>query len=218
MAVQIMGVNPLNIAEVDPTFKALRIAQYPRQVSSAYATSFRATPSAIIAANSELFQFRNTSATQLAVINHVTLGYVFSAAPAATIVPDFDLVLARNFTVDGTGGTAVTFAGDNGKLRTSQTNAAGMTGRINTGTALGAGTKTLDTFAVAALSGVATTTKFDAIVPVYGNMFLAENLYPIVLAQNEGFVVRNITATVATAAVLTIGIHFSVFDIAEFQG
>jgi hypothetical protein len=154
----------------------------------------RASKSGILAAGmaaaAPIYSFRWSSPTLLALIRRVRMlawsGSVGFAAGMAT----FDMLTARGFTAQMTGGSADNLALNNAKLRTSMgssladiqiANTAPLTG----GTfILDAGPGVTDTLAVAV--GVAANTPFAAarlFDKLQGDM-------PLMLAQNEGFVVN----------------------------
>jgi hypothetical protein len=152
---------------------------------------------AALAANSELFQFRWTDATRLAVIHKIWVSAGANVAATAAALQALRAAIARNWTVAGTGGTAATITGNNQKLRTTMGTTLLGEARMATTAALGAGTKTLDSQDVGAVSyGIGT----GAITTALNLSFLpqtellevnANGQHPIVLAQNEGFVIRS---------------------------
>ena len=108
------------------------------------------------------------------------------------------LTAARSWTAAGTGGTRLTLTGNNCKLRssmaTSEVNDAGMI----TTAALAAGTKTLDTTDLGQVAFGIGTGAITVSVPLQliggsdGVLFDAdgEGQHPLVLANQEGFVIR----------------------------
>lgn len=152
-----------------------------------------------LAAASEIYQFRWTSTATRARI----LGVQFSAAVDTTAFTAgaaiFDMTVARAWTVDGSGGAAATFAGAN-QLRTSQQPSRGAGSRIATTAALGAGTKVLDAQPVGVLVGGAGATAGSQIV-VPSDFYVDEATsygIPLVLANQEGFVIRSSVPVVGT--------------------
>ena len=199
MAIQIQG-NGGTVADVDgTTFRALRVAIRPADYGTLGSYSLSAvtgTLAAAIAANSELCQFRWTDATRLGVVRRVSVSAGLNAAATAAALLSLEAVIARSFTVAGTGGTALTITGNNGKLRTSMGTTLLGELRVATTAALGAGTKTLDTqgvglLAYSVLTGAITLVVSGTIVPL-SNLYDSDNAdgHPIVLAQNEGVIVR----------------------------
>jgi hypothetical protein len=208
MAIQIQG-NGGVVAEVDGTnFRALRIVQRPIDygVLGFYAMSQQTgTMAAGLTANAEVLQFRWTDATRIAAIFHVACdgggndGTAFAAG-----FTKLEGVVARSWSADGSGGTAATITGNNNKLRTSMGTTLAGAIRISSTAALTAGTKTLDSQGFGAtLSGATATAGAQIFGP--DDIFNAEhsNHHPLILAQNEGFIVR---ATVPATGTWTAGL------------
>lgn len=204
-------------AEVDgTTFRAWRSTPRPVDHGSlgAYAYGgFTGVIPAALAANSEIFQFRWTDATRFAVIRKVRFSSVVSTTFFAAGVPlQTDLVKATGWSAAGTGGTAVNPAALL-KRRTSMGNSLVASGdiRIATTAALGAGTKTLETLSLSTIvaPGPITASLNGQIVAPGTILWQAEvgdGEHPLVLAQNEGFVVRSVAvpATGTWQAAITI--------------
>lgn len=149
---------------------------------------------AALAANSEVFQFRWADATRLALITRVYITASVSTTAFAAGVPiQVDMVKSTSWTVAGTGGTAISPAALL-KKRTSMGSSLVASGdmRIATTAALGAGTKTLETLSIGALTGQPGTSVSTFI---NGELFLtdmADGEHPLTLAQNEGFSIRSV--------------------------
>lgn len=150
---------------------------------------------AALAANSEIFQFRYTG-LNIAVIKKLTISAAVSTTAFAAGVPvQIDLVQSTGWSVAGTGGTAITPAALL-RRRRSMANTAVASGdiRIATNAALGAGTKTLETLAIATLLGTGPTTIGNIIPPgtiLYQDR-TADGGYPLALVQNEGLSIRSV--------------------------
>jgi hypothetical protein len=150
-----------------------------------------------LAANSELLQFRFVTGTKnFAVVEKVTLDGVgiITAATAAGAL-GFQLTPARQWTVAGSGGTRIAQTGDNLQLETASPNSQVLDLGIATTGALTAGTKTLDANSIGqAIGGVGTAalTAYagTAIIPNQPLMAASGGLSPLVLANQEGFVIR----------------------------
>jgi hypothetical protein len=156
------------------------------------------TISAAIAANSELFQFRYvTGASRVALVYGISVSAAMNVAATAVALLSLRATVARAWTVAGTGGTRATMTGNNQKLRTSQnTSEVNDIGMVTTA-ALVAGTKTLDTqdiggVAYSALTGAITVDTQGVLVPKTNLLgeFAGGLAWPLVLANQEGFVVR----------------------------
>lgn len=208
MAFALMG-NGGTVADVGgTTFRALKVQQMPLDYGAlgTYRKSLLSgTMAAGLAANSEIFQFRWTDATRLCAVRRVTLdGLSGSATAFAAGFGKVDMVPARSWSADGSGGTAGTLTGNNGKLRTSMgTMLLGAT-RIASTAALTAGTKTLDTDPIGQISlsfGIVVSVQYANNIPLFGEDPGPE--HPLVLAQNEGFVLR---ATVPATGTWQFGV------------
>jgi hypothetical protein len=224
MAVQIQG-NGGTLAEVDgTTFRALRVCIRPADYGSlgSYAISaVTGTLAAAIAANSELAQFRWTDATRLAAVRRVRVSAGMNVAATAAALLSLEAVIARAFTAAGSGGTALTITGNAGKLRTSMGTTLLGELRVATTAALGAGTKTLDAngigiLAYGILTGAITVTPQGTIVPL-SDLYDCDNAdgHPVVLAQNEGVVVK--TGIINPAAMTwNLGVTFRWSELAAY--
>lgn len=113
------------------------------------------TIAAGMAALGELVQMRWVDATRLCLIHEVEVLEFRNVATGFTAGRFlFDVCVARNWSVDGTGGGAVAVASPQLKLRTSMGASLFSTGfRLATTAALGAGTKTFDTLPMGACYG-----------------------------------------------------------------
>ncbi len=207
-----------DLATVSPTLKALRTSQHPVDTTGGGAYSVYLETGSVAAgavANSEILQFRNPSANP-AIIERVDFVGFYATTAFTAGIARVRMQVARSWTVDGTGGATATLSGDNNQLR--QTHAApNCTLRISTTAALGAGTKTLDSGAggdsapFQALKGVnigvaATVTNTSYLGAPFINFFgEQENGHPLVLAQNEGFVIKaTVPATGVWLAAFTV--------------
>lgn len=200
MAIQIQGYSGA-VAEVDGfTYRAMRITLRPLDYG-AYG-QYRCglwqgggNMSAGLAANSEVYQVRWVSTPQLAIIWGIQLDGLFAFTTGfAAGFAQFTLTIARSWTVDGSGGIAATLTNSN-MLRTSMPSSLMGALRISGGSALTAGTKTLDAQPVGQLAftfGTAANTPVVGQLALYGapSIECGGNPAPIVLAQNEGVVAR----------------------------
>ena len=224
MAIQIQG-NGGAIAEVDGTsFRALRITPRPFDHGSLGHYSyggFTGILPAALAANSEVFQFRWTDATRLCVINEIKFCAIVSTTFFAAGVPvQIDMVKSTAWSAAGTGGTAISPAALL-KKRTSMGSSLIASGdiRIATTAALGAGTKTLEGSAMAALAGAGpVTTSINGEIIAPGTiLFRAETgdgQHPLVFAQNEGFSIRSVAVPATGTWTAAVQIDWS--EVAAF--
>lgn len=166
-----------------------------------------------MAANGELVQFRWTSSAFLARITEISITGLRATTAFAAGAIDIKATVARAFTAAGTGGGTSTMTGDNNKLRTSLNTSVVGEIRLATTAALGAGTKTLD---AQDIGNIITHSSggVSAATPIIGSLYLpTTELYrafpgdgelPLILAQNEGVVVR---ATVPGTGVWNLGVR-----------
>jgi hypothetical protein len=199
MGLQIQG-NGGVIAEVDgATFRAQRATSRPvdHGALGAYCIGLRSgiIPAAL-AANSEIFQFRWSDATRFCVIRKIRISAAVSTTFFAAGVPlQIDLVKATGWTAAGTGGTRASPAALL-KRRTSMGSSlvAASDIAVATTAALGVGTKTLETLALSSLvASCPITAALDGSIIESGTILwqaeVGDGEHPLVLAQNEGFVI-----------------------------
>lgn len=201
MAIQIQG-NTGIVQEVDgTTFRAARVTGRPidHGAFGHYRLSMTTgTIAAALAANGELFQFRWTDATRLCIVQKVLISAGANVAATAAGLVNLDLAIARSWTAAGTGGTAATITGNNQKTRTNMGTTLLGEARCATTAALGAGTKTLDSqgignVAVGIGTGAITTSHKLQLIDKIDLLEIDADTsqHPVVLAQNEGLVVKN---------------------------
>ena len=157
MAIQLQGNNG-TVADVDGTnYRALRATLRPMDYGAlgSYRLSLLSgTMAAGLAANSEVFQFRWSDASRFCVVTSVLWDGLSGSATAFTAgFSKVDMMIARSWTADGSGGSAATISGNNQKMRTGPMGASLLgAARISSTAALTAGTKSLDTQAIAQYS------------------------------------------------------------------
>lgn len=161
------------------------------------------------AANGTLFSFRWTSSTLVAVIKKLRISVLQTAAATATIFPNYEVFVARSFSAADSAGTALTLSGNSMKVRTSMAGTALSAARISAAAAgLTVGTRTLDPHPQLVLTTASTITT--------PNLTLYENetdpsiqggSVPIVLATNEGIIVRGPTTVFGAADAANLNVH-----------
>lgn len=219
MAIQIQGANGVIIGEGGDTFDAIKTQAMPLDYGSLGQYSYGGISGVIpaaLAANSEIFQFRWTDATRLCSILEVVISACVSTTFFAAGVPvQIDLVKATGWSAAGTGGTRLTPAALL-KLRTSMgsTLVAASDIAIATTAALGAGTKTLETLALRTLvaPGPITASLNGLIIPPGTSMFrgeISDGQHPLVLAQNEGFVIRSVAVPATGTWTVSISVTWA---------
>ena len=160
---------------------------------------------AALGANSEIFQFRWSHATNLAVIGKIVVSACVTTTMFAAGVPvEIDLVKATGWSGQGTLGTRITM-GALGKTRNSMASSSmvALDMAIATTAALGAGTKTLETepmASVVAPGPITGSLNGQIIAPgtVLWEPDSGDGAHPLVLgglgggANSEGFVIRSV--------------------------
>lgn len=218
MAIQVQG-NSGVVADVGGSaLRALRVQQMPLDCGSlgTYGKSLLSgTMAAGLAANSEIYQFRWSDATRLCAVRRIVLAGISGSATAFTAgFGKVEVKVARSWTADGSGGTAGTLTGNEGKMRTSFGTMLLGAARIASTGALTAGTKTLDTDAIGQVSlTFGTTANVQYLNPT---ILVGEDPgseYPLVLAQNEGFVLR---ATVPATGTWQFGVTVQWVELAAY--
>lgn len=200
------AANPLHVTTKPTPYGVL--GHYAVAVSTG-------TIAAGMAGGGHIFHARWTDATKLAIIYEIQLLLFRNITTAfAAGVYNFNLDVMRAWTVDGSGGTALTLTGDNNALRTSMGSSLFGAIRIATTAALGAGTSTADAQSIGATFGsVGTTPTIGAVyipgpgitgtggqggqgVPLFSRDPGSE--HPLVLAQNEGIAIRGTVPATGT--------------------
>jgi hypothetical protein len=214
MAVIIQGNGGTN-AEVETNTRAMRVVVRPNDWGSLGSYAKGLTSGVItagLAAAASVYQFRWSSASNLCVVKRVRISAGGITAFTAGVV-SFQLFVARSYTVNGSGGTAGTLTGNNGKLRTSMGTTLLGDVRIISTVALSAGTWTLDTDPIATLSTSTTATAGTVMASSTDLFFHPNSEYPLILAQNEGL---NIQATVPATGTWTMSVQTEWEELASF--
>ena len=202
MSVQIRG-NGGVVAEVDgTTYRAQRFATRPLDHGALghYHVAMRTgtLPAALIA-TAQLFSYRWSHATNLAIITKLQFEFITLAAFTAHQEVSFEAFVGRTYTTNPSAGTAATITGNAFKKRVSMATTSVADIRIAAAAALTAGTVTLDAqpFAVAIgtpnINNVAAGTAFAPYKTpaALWKANVADGEHPIVLSQNEGIIIRN---------------------------
>ena len=195
MTVHILGSFGVS-AEVERATRALRITHRPTDYGTLGAYSAIAQTGVMaagLAANAEILQIRWTDATRLAAVTDLRCAGAGSIIGFAAGVTEFEAIIARSWTVAGTGGATATLTTNNNKLRTSMGTSLMSEIRVATTAALGAGTKTLDTQGFANVMSSVTATAGAVMMPPDDFFHADPNDHPVILATNEGI---SVTATV----------------------
>lgn len=196
--IQLLSAGGLVIAGKEEARSPIQAALVSQGGNAYRFSGFTGTIGAALAANSEVLQFRFLSGTKtFAVVEKIIFdGSAIVAAATAAGPLGFAAFPARVWTAAGSGGTRIAMTGDNLQMQTDEPNSQVQDLGIATTGALTAGTKTLDANAVGqCLGGVGTA----AITALGGNTTLiapqrlldaSAGEPPLVLANQEGFVIR----------------------------
>lgn len=181
---------------------ALRVTNRPMVVLGGYRVQAMTGIYTALAAGAILLSARWGDATRLCLPLRVRVFMNTTTAATAAGMHDRDLVIVRGFTASDTGQTAITLTGNNQKMRTSQGASLFTDMRIAGTAAIAAGTGTADAQAIGLTGKQGTATEPIGLTLPPEDLYVcnAEQAYPIVLVQNEGFRVRIPTAQPATVA------------------
>lgn len=223
MAVPLISGVGTTISQVDVTNLALRAGIRPIEfigatLGGSYRLAARGTTAATQGAGGICFSFRWTSAALNCLVHSVKFNWVMTTAPTAGTA-DFGLYICRGFSASDTGGTALVPTGNNQKKRTSYPPSVLADARIAAGSALGAGTRTVDASPMfqrynyqAAAQGNGPTD--------FSYLFDLANEHPLLFTSTgsgEGFEIQNISA-LGTSGVATfyVEVAWSEVPIANF--
>lgn len=207
MPIQIQGAGGSVVGVGAESFKGMHVVLKPTDYSTlghyriAVATG---TMAAALAAGAIVFSARWGDGSRFCVIKALRVHFLPLTAFTANTLTDHtsvDAFIARSFTASHTGGTALTITGDNQSMRASMGASLFTDMRISTTAALGGGTLSLDAhpFAAGLRKGNRANPSGGAEEQLYNvrdldyALRLDNGEHPIVLAQNEGIVVRNRT-------------------------
>ena len=223
MPLQIQG-NGGVVADVDgTTFRPMRTKACPDEYGAFghyHANMTSGAIAAALAASGVVFAFRWGDATRICVVRRIEWKVQSLTAFTAATTTDFgfDVFSGRSYTASHTGGTAATLTGNSFKKRTTMGTTLLTDMRMATTAALGGGTITLDAQPFAASVGArnivnpAAATEYIIWQPANGlwQPSMANGDYPLVYAQNEGFVIRNRTVwPAAGTAEITVSVDWS---------
>jgi len=217
MAVQLQGNSGVT-AEVEANTRAMRVVIRPADVGAlgSYEISETSgTMAAGLAASSPIYSFRWGSASGLAVIRSIYMSAGNAGTAFAAGIGTFKLIAARSFTVADTGGTAIAVTGNNAKMRTSHGTSLLSDARIASTATLTAGTRTLDATAIGCITIPVSTAASTSLLSPGTKIFDAGSSqeYPLILAQNEGFV---ITATVPATGTWAFAVNVEWDEVVSF--
>lgn len=181
-----------DVLTVEPTFKAQRVSIKPDEALGSYQVSAATGAITTLAANGAIFSFRYAPGLgQLCVIKRVSISFICSTGFTAGQSMGFGMFVARSFIASDSVGTAISLVGNNNKNITKQVTSGVVDARISTTAVLTAGTRTLDTQPIALTQFYAPTTTAGTLLPNTNLVSYNTNDYPLVLQNNEGFVITN---------------------------
>lgn len=203
-------------ATVDPTFKALRTSIRPDETVGQFQLSASSGLIAATAINSPLFAFRWAPGTgQVCTIKRVSLGVMTTTGPTAAQQISWGLYVARNWLTSDTGGTTLQPASatvtSTGKYRTSLQSSVLTDARIATTGTLTAGSRVLDSQPLNSQNAwIGATTAGVGTTLVNTNMIAYNpNDYPLVLQNNEGFVINLTLASVIMVHQIMVNVEWT---------
>lgn len=218
MAISLIGVGGAT-AEVETASKALRVTQRPLDAGALGHYRMSTTVALVVtqAANGTLFSFRWGDATRLCVPQYIRIQCLQTSAATATIMPSFEVVVARSFTVADSIGTALTLTGNQFKKRTSMgTTLVSDIRKATVAAGLTAGTRTLDLEAILQMpTSQAITTPNAQLYSAFIDLSDGAE-HPLVFAQNEGFIVRGPSVVFGAAGTANLTIDMDWAEVAAF--
>lgn len=211
MAIQTQGFSGV-VQEVDTTFRAGRSTLRSAEAINWSRVGGTSGLLTVVAAAGPVFSFRNTGANPI-LVDLAQVAFVTTTAFTTAQSLQYQMFKASSFTASDTGGTALYTAGQN-KLRNSQTNITSAPDiRISTTAALTAGTRTLETVPIAVASGTSTTVGTGMTLQDLFRSSPGE--YPLVLAQNEGFIIAN-GQTMGAAGVINLQVNIRFAEVTAY--
>jgi hypothetical protein len=220
MAIQFQG-NSGVIGEVDgSTFRALRTTTRPTDHGSFGHFRLATTVPLVVtqAANGTLFSWRWGDATRFAALHKVRLSLIQTAAATATIMPSYQMFIARAFTASDAAGTVITLTGNNMKKRTNMATTL-ITDIRKSAVAAGltAGARVLDAEPVMEMVTQSTittpnSTRYESEL----EFDMGSGAHPYVFAQNEGFIIRGPTVVFGAAGTANLSVEVAWAELATF--
>jgi len=221
MAIIQSGANSTVLQTVDPTMLAARTSERPPEILGSYQMGLTSGALTVVAAGGTVFSFRWAPAvtTNLCMVRRIEVGFSTVTAFTAAQSLQYSMQVARNWTASDTGGTAAAFTQTNtGKMRTVMPTSAFAGGgqiMIATTGANTAGTRTLDTQAMAFTAGSSTAVGTSlTTLPIWQHQ---SGDYPLILAANEGFIINNVQ-TMGAAGVINLVVNVEWMELAATTG
>lgn len=211
-------------AVVDPTFQSIRVSERPPEILGAYQIALISGALTGVAAGGTVYSLRwsPSVSTNLCMIRRVEIGVATTTAFTAAQSLQYSMTIARAFTSNDSGGLSASLAQANtGKMRTSMPNSAftssGNLQIASTGT-MTAVARTLDSFPIAYVAtggtGASPTPTIMPITPIYQHQ---AGDYPLILANNEGFVILN-TILMGAAGIINLTVNVEWMELSATSG
>jgi len=215
------------VAVGNKAFSPLHAVDGPFPVGSggAYRYSSQSGTMAVsLGANAEIFQFRYvTSNSRVCLVHGISISAGSNVAASTAVLAAFRATVARAWTAAGSGGTRATLTGNNQKQRTSHATSEVNDIGIATTAALTAGTKTLDAQDVGSIAfgiGTGAITVADDLQLCYKTNLLGDFVgsmaFPIILANQEGFVIRTGANAFPAGMTWTFGVDIAWSEVDTF--
>lgn len=198
------------VAKADNSFDALRVSMYPNELTAKYMITMSTGALTGVAAGTAniVFAMRQLDTTVLQ-IRRIGLSWLTTTGYTAAQYQDWQVHIARSYSVSSSGGTPWASTSNNSKIRTSLAAPTSMDMRIATTLALTAGTFTADTNPVAQCGCNNAAATAGGLIPFVWLVDQGPGDYPIILAQNEGIVISPVTAMgAAGVGTLTVTVEF----------
>jgi len=213
MAIIQSGASATVLQTVDATMLAARVTERPPELLGAYSMGLTSGSLTGVAAGGTVYSFRwaPTTSTQLCMVRRVEIGFSTITAFGTAQPLQYSMQVARSWSTNDTGGTAALFTQTNtSKLRTTMPTSAFAGGgqlMIATTGANTAGTRTLDTQAMAFTQGQSTA--IGTVLTAQPIFLHQPGDYPLILAVNEGFIINNVQTMGATGVInLTVTVDW----------
>lgn len=207
MATTILGASGQAIAEVDPSFRALRTTCRPLECIGWYSLAGLSGVCTGFGSGTVFYSFRNPG-TNLLLVHRITLQLATTAAFTAPQALPFGLLRLQNFTASPSTGTQLYVGGQNKHRMSMSSITTAPDIRICNTASVSGGT-------------FATEAQYMGMVNALGSGAVAVSNplplwqhdtgdYPFVMAQNDGFFIMNMAAMGAGGSVqLSVNVEYS---------
>jgi hypothetical protein len=188
-------------AVVDPTFQSIRVSERPPEILGSYQIALISGLLTGVAAGGTVYSLRwsPSVSTNLCMIRRVEIGVATTTAFTAAQSLQYSMTIARAFTSNDSGGLSAALA------------------QANTGT-MTAVARTLDSFPIAYVAtGGTAAAPIPTIMPITPIYQHQAGDYPLILANNEGFVILN-TITMGAAGVINLTVNVEWMELSATSG